>query len=63
MKKALPKDADLRGATKALQRAATNALKTARQTHTPCYVVKDGRIVDATKGPDESTPKSRRASG
>ncbi|MEX2016639.1 MAG: hypothetical protein WD873_08345 [Candidatus Hydrogenedentales bacterium] len=41
-----PKDKDLRGAQAALERAARSALDTARATGTPCYVLKDGRIVD-----------------
>jgi len=42
----LPKDPDLLGALPALKRAAANALKLARKTNTPCYVMKDGKIVD-----------------
>jgi hypothetical protein len=41
-----PKDPDLVGAAKALKRAAANALKLARKTNTPCYVCRDGEIVD-----------------
>lgn len=47
--KNLPKDPDLLGAIHALNRSAVNALKLARKTHTPCYVVKHGNIVDAAK--------------
>ena len=47
-KKEQPKDPDLLGATQALKRSAANALKLARKTHTPCYVYKDGKIVDLT---------------
>lgn len=45
-KKEQPKDPDLLGATEALKRSAASALKLARKTHTPCYVYKDGKIVD-----------------
>lgn len=45
-KKDLPKDPDFLGALPALKRAAASALKLARQTKTPCYVMKDGKIVD-----------------
>lgn len=50
-KKNLPKDPDLLGAMQALKRSAANALKLARRTRTPCYVVKDGKIVDIAKRP------------
>lgn len=42
----LPTDPDLLGAVQALKRSAANALKLARKTHTPCYVVEDGKMVD-----------------
>jgi hypothetical protein len=45
-KKALPKDSDLAGVEKALKRAAKAALALARKTRTPCYIVKEGIIVD-----------------
>lgn len=45
-KKELPKDPDLLGSMQALKRSAASALKLARQTNTPCYVMKDGKIVD-----------------
>lgn len=45
-KKPLPKDPDLAGVGKALKRAAKAALTLARKTHTPCYVLKDGKIVN-----------------
>ena len=41
-----PKDKDLLGSQAALERAARSALKTARVTGTPCYVLQHGRIVD-----------------
>ncbi len=49
IKKLLPQDSDLVNAGKALKRAARNALKTAKKTNTPCYIVKDGVIVDIAK--------------
>lgn len=39
-RKLLPTDPDLAGVDVALRRAAKSALKLARQTNTPCYVVK-----------------------
>jgi len=50
-----PKDPDLVGASKALKRAAANALKLARQTNTPCYVYRDGKIVDLAKRSSKSS--------
>jgi len=59
-KKDLPKDPDLLGALPALKRAAANALNLARQTKTPCYVLKDGKIVDIAasrpKAPKKTHP-------
>lgn len=48
-KRALPQDSDLANVGIALKRAARTALKTAKRTRTPCYVVKDGVIVDIAK--------------
>ncbi|MEI6702851.1 MAG: hypothetical protein WCL71_04860 [Deltaproteobacteria bacterium] len=45
-RKLLPTDPDLLGADKALRRAAKSALNLARQTNTPCYVFKNGKLVD-----------------
>ncbi|MFA7243599.1 MAG: hypothetical protein WC091_26125 [Sulfuricellaceae bacterium] len=42
----LPKDSDLIGALSALRRAAQRARQIAQQTHTPCYILRDGRLVD-----------------
>ncbi|MCL5945435.1 MAG: hypothetical protein M1472_01105 [Planctomycetes bacterium] len=42
----LPKDPDLLGALPALRRAAREALRLAIATGTPCYVVRDGKIVN-----------------
>ncbi len=50
MTPALPKDSDLRGALPALRRAARDARRLAVQTSTPCYIMRDGRIINiATK--------------
>ena len=48
-KEILPKDPDLLGSVQAMKRSAANALKLARITHTPCYVVKEGKITDVAK--------------
>lgn len=48
-KKLLPQDIDLANAGNALKRAARNALKIAKKTHTPCYIIKNGVIVDIAK--------------
>lgn len=48
-KENLPKDPDLLGSVQAMKRSAANALKLARKTHTPCYVVKDGKIVNVAE--------------
>ena len=41
-----PKDRDLLGSQAALKRAARSALRMARDTGTPCYVLQHGKIVD-----------------
>lgn len=48
-KRTIPKKSDLAGADKALRRAAKKALDLAVKTHTPCYVLENGKIVDLTK--------------
>lgn len=48
-KKTIPKDSDLAGADNALKRAAKKARDLAVKTHTPCYVLENGKIVDLTK--------------
>jgi hypothetical protein len=48
-KKSLPTDPDLIGADAALKRAAKAAHTLARKTNTPCYIWKDGQIVDLMK--------------
>ncbi len=49
MKKTGPKDSELQDVGKALKRSAANALKLARATKTPCYVMKDGMLIDLVK--------------
>lgn len=52
---------DAEQTTQALERAAKRARELAEQTGTPCYVVRDGRIVDATREKDSQTqPKAVR---
>jgi hypothetical protein len=54
----LPNDPDLQGATVALKRAARHAHELAERTGTPCWVMRNGRIVDAVTG--NEAPSSRR---
>ncbi len=39
-------DSDIRGSLPALQRAARSARRRARDTHTPFYVIRRGRVVN-----------------
>lgn len=55
-KKNLPKDADLANVEKALKRAAKSARELAKRTHTPCYVIKDGQIVNVAEEQTEYVP-------
>lgn len=48
---------DAEQTTQALERAARRARELAERTGTPCYVVRDGRIVDATREKPEQ-PKA-----
>lgn len=48
-KEKLPNDPDLLGSVQAMKRSAANALKLARKTHTPCYVIKEGKIVNVAE--------------
>jgi hypothetical protein len=43
---------DLIGVEAALRRAGAQALKLARQTGTPCWVWRDGKMVDLTQESD-----------
>ena len=58
-KKQLSIDSDLAGVDKALKRAAKSAHTLARQTNTPCYVVKDGEIVDIAERKKTAGAKKR----
>jgi hypothetical protein len=44
-----PKDRDIAGSKAALTRAAKQALALARRTGTPCWVMRDGKLVDLAK--------------
>jgi len=44
-----PKDRDIAGSMAALKRAAKQALALARRTGTPCWVMRDGKLVDLAK--------------
>lgn len=48
-----PTDPDQVGSLAAIKRAALRARELARQMNTPCYVMRNGQIVDVTK---ESLP-------
>ena len=45
---AQPTDPDQIGSLAAIKRAALRARELARQTNTPCYVMRGGRIVDVS---------------
>ena len=51
-----PHDPDMRGATAALERAARHAHELAERTGTPCWIMRDGRIVDAISGCEAVLP-------
>ena len=53
----IPNDPDLQGSTAALKRAARHARELAERTGTPCWVMRDGRIVDAVTGNAAVTPR------
>ncbi len=44
-----PKARDIAGSTAALKRAAKQALALARRTGTPCWVMRDGKLVDIAR--------------
>lgn len=54
----LPKDPDLLGSIQAMKRSAASALKLARKTHTPCYVVKEGVLINLAARPKPPGQKS-----
>lgn len=51
-----PRDPDMRGATVALRRAAIHARELAERTGTPCWIMRDGHIVDAISGREAVLP-------
>jgi hypothetical protein len=53
----LPEDPDLRGSLPALRRAAIHARELAERTGTPCWIMRDGRIVDAISGREAVLPR------
>ncbi len=59
-KRTAPKDPDLANVEKALKRAAKTARSLAEKTHTPCYVVKDGKIVNVAEQETAYGPKRRK---
>jgi hypothetical protein len=58
MNNSKPKDKDLLGSQAALERAARTALTTARNTRTPCYVLKHGKVVDIAGARRPSSKRS-----
>ncbi len=61
-KAARPKDPDLASVEKALKRAGKSARLLAKKTATPCYVVKDGKIVNVTERRPIYVSTARKAS-
>ena len=53
------KDPDIRGSLPALKRAAKAALKLGRETGTPVYVMKNGRIVNINPSGRLKKPRRR----
>ena len=51
-----PRDVDMRNATVALERAARHARELAQRTGTPCWIMRDGKIVDAISGREAVLP-------
>ena len=64
-KKDLPKDPDLVNVENALKRAGKSARELAKKTHTPCYVIKDGKMVNVAEEQEDypSARKSRDRTG
>lgn len=60
-KKSKLTDKDLVGSQAALERAARSALATARNTRTPCYVLKHGKVVDIAAPRQRSLKQNRDA--
>jgi len=61
-KKIMPKDADLANVEKALKRASKTARSLAEKTQTPCYVVKDGKIINVAEQETPYRPGRRKTS-
>jgi diaminopimelate decarboxylase len=61
-KKNLPKDPDLANVEKALKRAGKAARELARKTHTPCYVIKEGKIVNVAEEQTDYRPEKKNPS-
>lgn len=59
-KKKLPNDADLANVEKALKRAAKSAHELAKKTHTPCYVFKEGKIVNVAERQADYLPEKEK---
>lgn len=57
-----PTDPDQIGSLAAIQRAALRARELARQMNTPCYVLREGRIVDVS-GEDLSVTNESESDG
>jgi hypothetical protein len=56
-----PPTAEAEQIKRALERAASRARELAQRTGTPCYVIRDGRMVDAARGNAcQATPDSAR---
>lgn len=53
------RDPDLAKVGDALKRAAASALALGRQTKTPVYVIKDGKIVNLLAGRAKASPKGK----
>lgn len=49
----LSQDPDIRGSEEALIRAAQRALELGKRTHTPVWVLKDGKLEDLAREEDE----------
>jgi hypothetical protein len=62
MKKKLPNDSDLANVEKALKRAAKAARSLAKKTRTPCYVVKNGEIVNVAERHSDYVSAPRKGS-
>lgn len=58
-KSKLPTDPDLLGSIQAIKRSAASVLKLARKTHTPCYVVEKGTIVNVAERSNATVHRER----